>query len=229
MLDFTIQLISSAAVSASLSAFLILLTKSWISERLKNSIKNEYDAKLETHKAQLKADADIQAERLRAQLSIAATEHKTDLSSRVWLLQQQWAIREQKYAELLKYLTKLRLARRSQDEYFIEPYDPHDQKRMSSISEDSNFKKLGTIATEAEEALQELIGAASIFLSDKTICALNDMHSENYGIANFSAMHLGEYVSETRKVVEAAYDAVLQEARSELALHRSAAHLPAST
>ena len=60
---------------------MIWLTKSWISERLKNSIKNEYDEKLETHKAQLKAQADIESERLRSQLSIAATEHQVKFSS----------------------------------------------------------------------------------------------------------------------------------------------------
>ena len=78
---FSLQLLSSAAVSAFLSGFLIWLTKSWISERLKNSIKNEYDEKLETHKAQLKAQADIESERLRSQLSIAATEHQVKFSS----------------------------------------------------------------------------------------------------------------------------------------------------
>lgn len=80
MSDFFLQLLSSAAVSAFLSGFVIWLTKSWISERLKNSIKNEYDEKLETHKAQLKAQADVESERLRSQLSIAATEHQVKFS-----------------------------------------------------------------------------------------------------------------------------------------------------
>lgn len=80
MSDFSLQLLSSAAVSAFLSGFVIWLTKSWISERLKNSIKNEYDEKLETHKAQLKAQADIESERLRSQLSIAVIEHQVKFS-----------------------------------------------------------------------------------------------------------------------------------------------------
>lgn len=80
MSDFFLQLLSSAAVSAFLSGFVIWLTKSWISERIKNSIKNEYDEKLETHKAQLKAQADVESERLRLQLSIAATEHQVKFS-----------------------------------------------------------------------------------------------------------------------------------------------------
>jgi len=80
MSEFSLQLLSSAAVSVLLSGFLVWLTKSWISERLKSAIKNEYDEKLETHKAQLKAQADIESERLRSQLSIAATEHQVKFS-----------------------------------------------------------------------------------------------------------------------------------------------------
>ncbi|UZT79826.1 hypothetical protein OF113_07170 [Ectopseudomonas chengduensis] len=80
MSEYAVQLISSVAVSTILSGVLIWLTKSWVSERLKNAIKNEYDEKLETHKAQLKAQADVEAERLRAQLSITATEHQIKFS-----------------------------------------------------------------------------------------------------------------------------------------------------
>jgi hypothetical protein len=75
MTEFSLQLLSSAAVSTFLAGLLIWLTKSWISERLKNSIQSE-----ETHKAQLKAQADIQSERLRAQLSITANEHQVRFS-----------------------------------------------------------------------------------------------------------------------------------------------------
>ena len=53
----------------------IWLARSWLSERLKNSIRAEYDQKLETHKAQLKSQSDIAIERLRADLSIATAEH----------------------------------------------------------------------------------------------------------------------------------------------------------
>jgi hypothetical protein len=76
MVEFLIQLITSAAVSTALAAALLWLSRLWISERLKSAIKSEYDQKLETHKAQLKAQSDIEIERLRSQLSIAATEHE---------------------------------------------------------------------------------------------------------------------------------------------------------
>ena len=74
--DFAVQIITSVTVSAVFAGLLIWLTKSWISERLKNAIKSEYDQKLETHKAQLKAQSDIEIEKLRSQLNITATEHE---------------------------------------------------------------------------------------------------------------------------------------------------------
>jgi hypothetical protein len=73
---FIWQLIASAGVSASLSGLLIWITKSWLSERLSQSIRSEYNQRLETHKAQLKASSDVEIERLRSQLNISATEHQ---------------------------------------------------------------------------------------------------------------------------------------------------------
>lgn len=73
--NFLLEVLTSAAVSATLTGLLLWLTKSWIGERLKNAIKSEYDQKLETHKAQLKSASDVEVERLRSQLSITANEH----------------------------------------------------------------------------------------------------------------------------------------------------------
>jgi LPS O-antigen subunit length determinant protein (WzzB/FepE family) len=74
--QFLLEIITSAGVSVLLTSLLIYLSKTWISERLKNSIKNEYDQKLETHKAQLKAQTDIEIEKLKSSLSIAAAERQ---------------------------------------------------------------------------------------------------------------------------------------------------------
>jgi hypothetical protein len=78
--EFLITIITSAAVSSALAGLLLWLMKSWVSERLKNAIKNEYDQKLETHKSQLKAQSDIEIEKLRSNLSIAATEQNVKFS-----------------------------------------------------------------------------------------------------------------------------------------------------
>ena len=78
---FVLQLIASAGVNAALSSLIIWITKSWISERLKQSIKHEYDQKLEIHKAQLKAESDVEIERLKCQLSISANERQIRFAS----------------------------------------------------------------------------------------------------------------------------------------------------
>jgi hypothetical protein len=76
MENFLAQVLTSVTISTTLSAILVWLTKTWISERLRSSVKSEYDQKLETHKAQLKAQFDVEVEKLRSQLSISATEHQ---------------------------------------------------------------------------------------------------------------------------------------------------------
>ena len=76
----SITLLTSVLSSLSGSAALVFLTKSWISERLKASIKSEYDEKLETHKAQLQAQNHTQLEHFKAQLQIAANERSIRLT-----------------------------------------------------------------------------------------------------------------------------------------------------
>lgn len=73
-MQFIFHVITSVALSGLLTTALIWLTKSLISERLKNAIKNEYDQKLETHKAELKSKTDIELEKLRSQLEIIAAQ-----------------------------------------------------------------------------------------------------------------------------------------------------------
>lgn len=79
-LAFAVQVLASAGISGILAAALVWFGRSWIAERLKQAIKSEYDQKLETHKAQLKAASETEIERLRSQLSIAASEHEIRFS-----------------------------------------------------------------------------------------------------------------------------------------------------
>src|SRR5712691_10145063 len=57
--DVLLNLLLSAASGAAVSGLLMWLFKEWISTRLRGSIQHEYDRKLETHKAQLKAEQEI--------------------------------------------------------------------------------------------------------------------------------------------------------------------------
>lgn len=80
VLNFAVSIISSLTVSGALTGIMIFLAKNTISERIKNSIKSEYEQKLETHKAQLKASSDREIEKLRAELNLTATEHQVRFS-----------------------------------------------------------------------------------------------------------------------------------------------------
>ena len=78
--QFLASVISSLVASVFLTSVVIWLAKSVISNRLKEAIKNEYDQKLESHKAQLKAQTDIETEKLRSELRIASVEHEVTFS-----------------------------------------------------------------------------------------------------------------------------------------------------
>lgn len=73
-------ILTSIGGSTLLAGALIWLTKSLISERLKNAIKHEYDQKLETHKIQLKADADLSIERLKSDLAVTAAQRNVQFA-----------------------------------------------------------------------------------------------------------------------------------------------------
>ena len=74
--DYVLHVLSSALFSSVLVGAGAWLIRSWVSERMKNAIRSEYDQKLETHKSQLKAQSDVAIERVRADLSIAAAERQ---------------------------------------------------------------------------------------------------------------------------------------------------------
>lgn len=56
--DFLITLLSSAGVSAALAGVLVFLSRNWLSERLRHSIKHEYDLKLAHLNSELKAESE---------------------------------------------------------------------------------------------------------------------------------------------------------------------------
>lgn len=63
--EFLLTLISSAGASTALASVIIFLTRNWISERLRQSIKHEYDLKLTHLNNELKAESEKNALLLR--------------------------------------------------------------------------------------------------------------------------------------------------------------------
>ncbi len=158
MKDFLITIISSAAVSSALAGLLLWITKSWISERLKNSIKNEYDQKLETHKAQLKAQADIEIEKVKTNLSIIAAEQRIKFST---LHQDRAEVIANTYALLKEvYLTM-------QD--YVKIFEPAGDKSRDERRE---------IAVEAHKAFREYYPKKLIYLPRGTAEKIENINKE---------------------------------------------------
>lgn len=71
MLDTIIWIFAPTALSAAI----VWLLRSWISERLRYSIENEYKIKLEAYKNELSINSNKEIENLKTRLSILASEH----------------------------------------------------------------------------------------------------------------------------------------------------------
>ena len=70
------EIFTALIVSILGTGLINFIFRTWISERIKNAIKSEYDQKLETHKAILKSHSDVEIERLKSQLALVGIEHQ---------------------------------------------------------------------------------------------------------------------------------------------------------
>src|SRR5258707_6763626 len=118
-MQYMITFLSSGAISAAVSAALVFLFRNWISERLKASIQHEYQQKLETHKAQLKSQSEIELARLKAQLEIAAAERSVQYS-RVF----------ERTAEIIAETYGKLLALKDAADEYTQPMEPTDPSRQ---------------------------------------------------------------------------------------------------
>ena len=91
-----LQLLGTWAVGSVAGAGItVLALRTWVSERIRGSIKaeyderieslkaqlkSEYDQKLETHRAQLKSQSDVEIEQLKSRLSVAAAQQQLRFS-----------------------------------------------------------------------------------------------------------------------------------------------------
>lgn len=69
-----------AAVAAAIALWIVHFSKDLIAEKAKAAIKAEYDARLEITKSSLKASGDIELERRKHELALAATKHNVRYS-----------------------------------------------------------------------------------------------------------------------------------------------------
>ncbi|MDP8239905.1 MAG: hypothetical protein P9X24_12510 [Candidatus Hatepunaea meridiana] len=162
--EFLLELITSATVSAVLTAILIWLFKTTVSERLKNAIKNEYDQKLETHKsklkartdagiethkAQLKSQMDVEIEKLKSSLSIAAAERNIKFSK----------LHEKRASVIAETYSLLNELYRAVDNY-VKVFEPAGGKPR---------KERCKIAVKALQALRKYYSKRIIFLPQSMV------------------------------------------------------------
>ncbi len=140
-----------------------------------------------------------------------AEQIKATLSGKTWLTQQQWSKREQRYSELLTHLYKMKLTLQDREKYYLQPGSEHDE----SVTDNERFNSLSQNEFKSYEAIRELIGPSSIFLSTKTIDELERLVRKHWSIAEFSTC-TADYLTQARKLVDKAYSAVLKEAQGEL-------------
>lgn len=160
--DIINQILSSIIVSFIGSGILVFLTKSWISEKLKNSIKSEYDLKLESHKAQLKATSDVEIEKIKYEINIAITKHSVMFSK----LHEQRAI---VIAETYDLLKKLYIALSRYTAIYEPPGAPTKEERRND-------------AAKALTAFREYIEIKDIYFPKMISGTINDINNELFQV-----------------------------------------------
>lgn len=81
MIDLIMEIVASVTTSAVVTAGLVYLTKSYLSEKIKNSISYEYSLKLDSHKDELQRNSNKELEELKAQLKINELKQNIKLSA----------------------------------------------------------------------------------------------------------------------------------------------------
>jgi len=155
-------LFQSIVGSALTSGIIIWLSKSWISERLKNAIKHEYDEKLETLKIQLNAQNSIELEKIKSKLYENSIEHQIKFSKlhdiRAEVIAETYSLLYDLYYAIAKYTTKIESgqteSRKRRFELAHEAFDifyKYYQKKVIYLPKEtvSNIRILDTKLTES--------------------------------------------------------------------------------
>ncbi len=125
----------------------------------------------------------------------------------LWERQQLHAAFEKYYLDLLSNLTKLRIALQDQLDELEGPQPQYAEPRNPEY-----FGSLQQAAGAAREAIQQLKGAARVFLTDGAVAALHALE-----VAFHDAVHDGgshyDYAAKGLEAADHAYNVVLAEAR----------------
>jgi hypothetical protein len=124
--------------------------------------------------------------------------------------QQQWTAREKHYMELLRHLSKAKVASGRLCEYYMEPESEHND-----YSRDPRFRELGAVRDKSLAATRELARPAAVFLSGQAIDALKELELKTWD-ASMESVHVGEYIETLDTLIARAESEVLKAARTHL-------------
>ena len=201
--EFLTYILLSGVLSTLLASIVLWLGRAWISERLRHSIKSEYDAKLESHKSQLKAQNDVELERLRSELNLRATEHQVTFSR----------LHERRADVIAQTYSLLRVAHDAIRDY-TKVFEP---------AGDRTREERRKIAAEAQNAYYSYYSKNQIFLPKPAAKLLDKLNRETVTIFNRFLFLVdrkpdGGGFDEWMKIseqVEGAYQAALDELETE--------------
>jgi hypothetical protein len=150
------DVVSTIIFSATTSGLVIGLSKEWISARLKARIEHEYDKKLETHKAELKAEQELAILNIKTELASEAAFHaaahasfsagqKASIERKLNAVDRLWTFIVQFRSNLPGVLTFVDLL--TVDEYRAAKEDPTFRELSSDLSPE-NLAKMSSSSIE---------------------------------------------------------------------------------
>lgn len=175
ILSFIIEVGVSVILSLSGTSLFLWMMKTWLSERLKNAIKNEYDIKLEEFKYALKLKSDTEIEKLRyelkaksdAQLELQKMRLAVDASQRNLLFSKLHENRASVIADAYALLRDAHMSLQNYTSIFERAGGPTKEQRRKEV--ENKFNDFNTF-----------IRGKIIFLPQKTAEHINKIISSSF-------------------------------------------------
>lgn len=123
-----------------------------------------------------------------------------------------WTEREHYYYELLKNLGIWKNSLSDRLDYFQEPGSEHNE----SHTQTPYFQERSSQANFALQSIREQINVSRIFLSKRSIQIIDELISEHWYIREHGAINTKDYLKSTYKVVDKAYQSILNDASKDL-------------
>lgn len=158
-----ISVLASVGVSGAAVALLIWLSKEWISTRLKSSIQHEYDQKLESLKAQLKAQNEVALVELQAAIerhnSLLAAAHSSFAEGQKAAIERKLQAIDTLWRQILQLRLRLPLLLSFDDFMTVDQYKAmKGQPMLIALKQELSDKQNSKLVDPETERVRPYIG-----------------------------------------------------------------------